>query len=192
MTKKQFWQNASNWGMICGAGLFVISIVSWLLKLDSGSASWLAELMRFALIFAVIWVSGRRNAAMAGPEGYPYGRAVGFIFATMMFAGIVAGVGQFLMTNFIAREYYDALNAQQLEVALAMYRGTPMENQLMDMRDMMVRMLSNPLLLIFGSVINYVIKGGLLGLILAAFFKKNPDIFVGAGAGAAADTTVNE
>ncbi len=62
----------------------------------------------------------------------------------------------------------------------------------MDMRDMMVRMLSNPLLLIFGSVINYVIKGGLLGLILAAFFKKNPDIFVGAGAGAAADTTVNE
>ncbi len=94
MSKKQFWQNASNWGMICGGGLFVISIIAWVFKFSPSGANW-PEFLRFALVFAIIWLSGRRNAALAGPAGYPYGRAVGFIFATMMFAGIVAGVGEF-------------------------------------------------------------------------------------------------
>ncbi len=193
MSKKQFWQGASNWGMICGAGLFVISILAWAMKFTPGTFNW-PEFLRFALILGVIWVSGRRNAALTGPVGYPYGKAVGFIFATMMFAGIVAGVGEFLMTNFIARDYYDALNAKQLETILAVYRGTPMENQLMDMRDQVVRMLSNPLLLIFGSIFNYVIKGGFLGLIVAAFLYKKPDFFAATdtNTGATADTTVNE
>ena len=177
MTKKQFWQSASNWGLICGAGLFAISILAWLLKLDNGSMSWVAEFMRFVLIFAIIFYTGRRNAAIAGAEGYSYGRAVGFVFAMMMFAGIVAGVGQFLMSNFIARDYYDVLNAAQSEAILRMYQGTPMESQMVSMGDQMVRMLSNPFLLIFGSVLNFVGKGGFLGLILCAFVTKKPDIF---------------
>ncbi len=176
MTTKQFWQRASNWGMICGAGLFAVSLISWALKFTAGDFNW-PELMRFALIFVVILYTGRQNAALTALDGYPYGRAVGFIFATMMFAGIVAGVGEFLMANFIARDYYDALSAERVETIMGMYNGTPMEGQIASMSDQIVRMLANPFVLIFGSVFDYVIKGGFLGLILGAFVKKNPDIF---------------
>lgn len=172
MTKKEFWRSASNWGMITGLAMFIISIISWLLKLDENKTGWLAELMRFAVIFAVIFYTGRRNAAAVGAEGYPYGRAVGYIFAMMMFAGIVAGVGEFLMANFIARDYYDALYVAQISAMVAVNPA------LAEMSDQVIRMLANPFVLIMSSLFNYVIKGGFLGLILAAFFKKNPDFFV--------------
>lgn len=184
MTKKEFWKSAMNWGMICGVALFVISLISWVLKLEVNKMNWAAELMRFAVIFVLILYTGRRNAAMTGSEGYPYGRAVGFIFAMMLFAGIVAGVGQFLMANFIARDYYDALNAAQFETALRMYQGTPMEVRISEMGDQMVRMLANPFVLIVSMVANFVIKGGFLGVIMGVFIKRNPDIFASTGYGA--------
>ncbi len=176
MTNKQFWQRASNWGLICGGALFVMNLIGWALKLETTN-SWLYELLLFIVICPLIIYTGRRNAALAGPEGYSYGRAVAFVFAMMMFAGIVYGVGRFLMVNFIARDYYDAINAQSMDVALNMYRNTPMYDQVLEMRDMMVRMMANPFVLILQGVFGLVIKGGFLGLILCAFLKKNPDIF---------------
>jgi hypothetical protein len=181
MTKKQFWQSASNWGMITGLVLFLITILSWVLTRDAGKpASWM-EFVRFVAVLAILIYTGRQNARLSGPEGYPYGRAVGWIFAMMMFAGIVAGVGDFLMANFIARDYYDGLNAMQAEAIMKVYQGTPMESRAVAMGDQMVRMLSNPFVLIFSNVINWVMKGGFLGLIVAAFVKKNPDPFAAAG-----------
>jgi hypothetical protein len=166
--------------MITGLALFVISLGSWALKLG-GERNWVAELVRFGVILGVILYAGRQNVRLAGAAGYPYGRAVGWIFAMMMFAGIVAGVGEFLMANFIARDYYDQMAAAQLEGILKVYQGTPMESQMITAGDQMARMLSNPFVLIFGSVFNWVIKGGFLGLIVAAFIKKDPDMFAAAG-----------
>jgi hypothetical protein len=181
MTKKQFWQSASNWGLICGAALFLISILSWVLTRDTGTPSSWAELVRFVVILAIILISGRQNARLAGPEGYPYGRAMGWILAMMMFAGVVAGVGEFLMANFIARDYYDGLVAAQMEIVLKVYEGTPMLDQAISMTDTFARMMFNPLVLIFGSVLTWVGKGGFLGLIVAAFIKKDRDPFAAAG-----------
>ncbi len=195
MTKKQFWQNASNWGLITGAALFVVGLLGWALDVESLHSGGFRELVLLVVFVSVILVSGRRNAALAGPEGYPYGRAVGFVFAMMMFAGIVCGVGQFVLTNFIARDYFDALNASRMDAALTMYQGTPMYEQVLAGRDMAVRWMANPIFLIFGSVLELVFKGGFLGLILCAFLKKNPNIFAGGaadhGAGSA-DTPANE
>ncbi len=181
MTNKQFWQRASNWGLICGGALFVMNLIGWALKLETTS-TWLYELLLFIVICPVIVYTGRKNAQLAGPEGYSYGRAVGFVFAMMLFAGIVYGVGRFLIVNFIARDYYDALNAQTMETALAVYRNTPMYDQMLGMRDMMVGMMANPFILIINGIWGLVIKGGFLGLILCAFLKKNPDIFAAAPA----------
>ena len=176
MTTKQFWQSASNRGFLCGAALFAINVVGWALKLEA-TGSWYYELLLFIVICPFILYTGRRNAALAGPEGYPYSRAVGYVFATMLFAGIVYGVGRYLMVNFIARDYYDALNATALEAAIKMYQGTPLESQMAVMRDQMLGMLSNPFMIIFQSVFGLVCKGGFLGLILGAFIYKKPDIF---------------
>lgn len=172
MTKKDFWKSAMIWGAVCGLALFAISILSWALKLDENKMGMIAELLRFGVIFTVIFYTGRRNAALSGAEGYPYGRAVGYVFALMLFAGIVAGVGEFLMANFIARDYYDALYATQISAMVAVNPA------IAQMSDQIIRMLANPFVLILGSVFNYVIKGGVLGLIFAAVVKKNPGVFI--------------
>jgi hypothetical protein len=177
MTKKQFWQSASNWGMICGAALFVIGLISWGLKLEAGKMNWAVELMHFAVICPLILYTGFRNARLSGPQGYSYGRAAGYVFAMMMFAGIVWGVGQFLMVNFIARDYYDAIMSANLEAQLAQLAGSPQYDQMLPIFEKISRLSTNPIFLILNCTLTLVFKGGFLGLILAAFVKKNPDMF---------------
>ncbi len=154
-----------------------MNLIGRALRLEQGDNMWLYELLIFIVVCPLIIVTGRRNAALAGPEGYSYSRAVGYVFALMMFAGIVYGVGRFLMVNYISHEYYDALNTAAMDAAMTVYRGTAMESQMATMRPQALRVMSNPLFLIFSSVFNLVIKGGFLGLIFSAFFKRNPDIF---------------
>jgi hypothetical protein len=172
MTKKDFWRSALNWGSILGAALFVMGLVSWALKIEQNEMGWAKELLHFVVICPAILYTGVRNARLSGPAGYPYGRAVGYIFAMMMFAGVVYGIGQFLMVNFIAREYYDAI-METGRAALDAYRNTPQY----DMMVSMTRWGTNPIVLIISGVLEMVVKGGLLGLVLAAFFKKNPEMF---------------
>lgn len=177
MTKKQFWRNASNMGFVGGMALVGVNIVGWALRLETIHAGWPYELLLFAAICPLILVTGRRNAALAGAEGYPFGRAMGYVFALMMFAGIVYGAGRFLLVNFIARDFYDAFNATSIEAAMQLYRGTPLESQAEAMRGQMVRMLANPFVIIVSSVVSFVFKGGFLGLILAPIFTRKPDMF---------------
>jgi hypothetical protein len=177
MTKKDFWRSASNWGLICGAALFVMNIVGWLLKLETTSGGWLYELLLFIVICPLIIYTGRRNAALCGAEGYSYGRAVGYVFAMMLFAGIAYGVGRFVMVNFIARDYYDAISAGSFDALLQAYQGTPMEEQMITMRHQGLRLMSNPIVLIINGIIMLVCKGGFLGLILSPIFTRKPDFF---------------
>ncbi len=179
MTKKQFWQAASNWGFLVGAGLFAMNIIGWALKLEANH-SWLYELLLFAVICPMIVYTGKRNARHAGPEGYSYGRAVGFVFAMMAFAGIVYGVGQFLMYNFIAPEYYgkmieDAIDSFGMGMAAA--GNSSIIDFFVENRDTYIGMMKNPFVLIFSNVINIAAKGGFLGLVLCAFIYTKPDIF---------------
>jgi hypothetical protein len=182
MTTKEFWKSASNWGFIGGAALFVANLIGWGLKLEAGN-SWLYELLIFLVLCPLIIVTGRRNAAAAGAAGYSYGRAVGYVFAVMLFAGIVYGVGRTLMTNFIAESYYTELFSGQIDKGLAVYQSTPMYDS---MRDTMLGMNRNPFWLIFSGVFEMVFKGGFLGLVVCAFVTRRPDIFAGAGAAASA------
>ena len=181
MTTKQFWQSASNRGLIGGAALFVMNLIGWGLKLETGG-TWLYELLLFIVICPLIIYTARKNAKLSGAEGYPYGRAVGFVFAMMLFAGIVYGVGRYLMVNFIAPEYYEALNAKSMDAVLQVYYNTPMYDQLLSMRETALGWMRNPLYLIFSEVFNLAIKGGFLGLILCAFLQKKPDLFAAAQA----------
>ncbi len=183
MTNKQFWQTSSNFGFLLGAALFAMNIIGWALKFEANH-SWMYEFLMFIVICPMIIYTGKRNARNAGPEGYGYGRAVGFVFAMMIFAGIVYGVGRFLMINFIAPEYYAALNEKAIDSIFLIYRSMPQFDNMLEMRDTMLGWLRNPFYLIFEGVLGLVIKGGFLGLVLCAFVYKKPDIF--------ADTTHNQ
>ena len=176
MTKKQLWQTASNWGFLVGAGLFAMNLIGWGLKLETTN-SWLYELLLFIVICPMIIYTGKRNAHHSGSEGYSYGRAVGFVFAMMMFAGIVYGVGRFLIINFMGLEYYSVLNATAIDNAFVLYRNFPQFDTMLEMRSTMLAWLRNPFYLIFEGVVGMVFRGGFLGLVLCAFVYTKPDIF---------------
>ncbi len=170
MTKKQFWQGASNWGFLGGVALFGVNLISWGLKLET-TAGWAYELLIFIVLCWLIVSTGRRNARLSSAaEGYPYARAFGFVLAMMLFAGVVFGVSRFLMYNFIAPEYYTSI----FETSLG-----DMPDQI---RSMAFGMLRNPFFWIFQGVIELIFRGGFLGLILCTFVTKKPDIFAGGDA----------
>lgn len=154
----------------------MVNLISWGFGWEADNIGWPVELMHFVIIGSLIVVTGRRNAAGVGREGYSYGRAVSFVFALMLFAGIVFGIGRFLMVNYIAHDYYAAINEKAIETMVQMYRSSPMAGQ---MRAMAEGMMTNPLSLMFMSVCELVIKGGFLGLFLCAFLYKKPDMFAG-------------
>jgi hypothetical protein len=174
MDSKKFWQSALNWGFLTGAGLFIMNLIGWAFKLETTN-SWLYELLLFVVICPAIIYTGKQNAAHSGPAGYSYGQAIGFVFAMMMFAGVVYGVGRFLIINFMGVEYYSTLNELAAEQVVSIYRG-------MIGQEMVLRMLRNPFYLIFESVIGMVSRGGFLGLVLCAFVYTKPDLFATAAA----------
>jgi hypothetical protein len=180
MTKKDFWRMASRWGMIGGVALFVMNLIAMALELEANGHSTMKELLHFIVICPLIIITAKQNARLAGAEGYSYGRAVGFVFATMMFAGIVYGVGQFFLMNFIAPDYFDAVNAKNLETSLAAMSASLSGEQLdmiIQQQTMMQRWATNPFILIFSGIFEMVIKGGFLGLVLCGFLYRKPDIF---------------
>lgn len=179
MTKKQFWQTASNWGFLTGAALFAMNLIGWALKLEANH-SWAYELLLFIVIASAIIYTGKRNAKLSGAEGYSYGRAVGFVFAMMLFAGVVYGVGRFLLMNFMGYEYYAALNENIIDTRLMPYSNMPQFDQMLAMRDNMIAWMRNPFVLILQGIIEMVAKGGFLGLILCAFIYTKPNIFAAA------------
>lgn len=154
-----------------------MNMIGWALKLEAANP-WLYELLLFIVICPMIIYTGKRNARTAGPEGYSYGRAVGFVFAMMMFTGIVYGVGRFLMINFVGAEYYSPLIEEQANIFI---RGFSSNEALFDAmiakKEFIISLMKNPFLLIIGNIVDLVIKGGFLGLILCAFVYTKPDIF---------------
>ena len=119
-----------------------------------------------------IYASGKRNLAMY-PSGYTYGRSVGFIFAMLLFAGIVAGVGAFLLHAYIAPDYYSALLDDAFDKVLLQGGANDVMIDAVDkVRPMALGLFKNPFYCIFNEIINLAIKGGLLGLVLAIMLHR--------------------
>lgn len=165
LDKKTFWKNALNWGCLLGVVLFLISLAWALLGLKSGFAN---TVLTVAVIAAVIFVSGRQNAALADKAGYPYARAFGFVLATMLFAGVLVGIGSWFLQHIIAPEYYEAQLAAGLAAA-----GPQAE----EAAGMMAGVMKNPIVMLFSGVLSMVFMGGLTGLVVCAFVTRKPDMF---------------
>ncbi len=174
MNRSLFWRNAANWGFLLGLAVFLWALVVWGLRWEPANG-WLAEGLLALILMAAIWITGRKNASLTGDAGYSYGEAVGFVFALMLFAGIVSGVGQFVIYTYIAPEYYADLIGDMFDRAVA--EGNDIVNQtgLDKMKSLMISFTHNPFVMIFSGVFDLAVKGGFLGLIFGAFLKRLPE-----------------
>ncbi len=163
LSKKVFWTRAFEWGALGGVVLFLISLLTVLAGWQAGFAATLITVLIYA---ALIYVTGRQNAVIAGRDGYPYARAFGFALAMMLFVGLVSGIGAWFLQNVIAPEYF----AAQVAEAMAMAGGG-------EMSSMMAGMMGNPFVVILSSVLSALFIGGLVGLVVCAFVTRKPDVF---------------
>lgn len=169
ITKKVFWTEAMKGGTIIGLAVVAFEV----LLFSSGVGRWLyyVELAVFALL---LYAFTRRMAAKTEPiEGFQYSRCMGFVIAMMIFTGVIGGVYMSVMNNFVNTSGVSEL----VDVLMLPLQDTLPQTQFDAMYETMYASYRNPLILVFASVMAYVIQGGIIGLFTSALAQRKPDIF---------------
>ncbi len=158
------WREAATGGLWLGLALCGVSVLSYLGRMDE-SQNWMISLLNFLLLAGFILLYGRRMSAFCGAQGYTFLQSFGFSLKMMMFAGILAGLGQFIMQTYVDPQYYRDL----IESAL---RESGFSQAQIDLTMEEVIDLRNPFLMIIGGTMSMLLYGGLIGLLVSLFLRR--------------------
>ena len=167
---KTHWKDAAQGGTSLGVAIALFSIVAGALGLYE-RAPWVISMFNFAAIAVTVYVFGQRRAACYGERGFSYGQSLAFIASMMLFAGFLAGIGNFITYRWVITDYY----ANYIEEYLDVFSATMKTNLPAGWRAMMRAMMSNPVMIIFSTLFNIVIYGVFIGLVASVFIKR-PEI----------------
>lgn len=171
--KSLFWREAATGGLILGLSLVILYFIDYAFALGYAKGGGVITNGLFFVLIAVgLTIYGKRLAGMRGGIGFTYGQAIGFSVALLMFAGIIAGLGQFVLQTYIDPEYYDALFEYTL---LQSGIGEDKIDTFLKARDSGIT--NNPIYMVIGSSIGTVLMGGLLSLFTSIFVKKSANPF---------------
>lgn len=165
MEKTNFWNDAARYGVI----MALVAIVFDTVNLYTQHAL-LSLLSLVVFVFLLTWFMKLR-VMRYGSNGYSYGRCLGFMVCVMLCAGFIEGAYMSAAANWLFAAQYDAQMSQQ--IALLENTGFYTADQL----SLMVRMLRSPLMLIFSSMLGSAIKGGFFGLFIAAYTRREAQLF---------------
>lgn len=165
MEKTNFWNDAARYGVI----MALVAIVFDTVNLYTQHAL-LSLLSLVVFVFLLTWFMKLR-VMRYGSNGYSYGRCLGFMVCVMLCAGFIEGAYMSAAANWLFAAQYDAQMSQQ--IALLENTGFYTADQL----SLMVRMLRSPLMLIFSSMVGSAIKGGFFGLFIAAYTRREAQLF---------------
>ena len=172
ITSKIFWREALKSGTIIGIVTGCISMLQSFMESPAWSSvlGWLYYILLALLIYAFT----RKIARMSRPsDGFPYGRCIGYVFAMMIFAGVVMGLITSLTYNVIA----PGMLTGTLDTTFGMLEGMYSYDDMDRMYDMMYSMMRNPLVLILSGIITMCFWGGLFGLVTSAIAQRKPQPF---------------
>ena len=165
--KKIFWSEASLGGLILGLLLFGFLYLSYRWEWSIHHPT-LASVTETLLIAVVSYIMARRMGRLRGAEGFTYGQSMGFILAMMVFTGIIYGLGSYLMQVVIDPEYYRNL----YEATLYNTLDETQAEQALKMRQQMNRFIQNPGVMVLSGIFSMLIYGGIVGLIVSIFTKR--------------------
>lgn len=165
MEKTNFWNDAARYGVI----MALVAIVFDTVNLYTQHAL-LSLVSLVVFVFLLTWFMKLR-VMRYGSNGYSYGRCLGFMVCVMLCAGFIEGAYMSAAANWLFAAQYDAQMSQQ--IALLENTGFYTADQL----SLMVRMLRSPLMLIFSSMVGSAIKGGFFGLFIAAYTRREAQLF---------------
>lgn len=178
VTKKVFWNEAVRGGTLMGLVLVGILLLKYAVGL-ADSLFWqkIVSITYVVVFIAMQYVLTRRIAMMSDPaQGFSWGRCMGFVFAMMLFVGILTGIYHTILYNFMAPGMIEGMMNEVVSKMEAMGMGSMFDDAY---SGQMVRMMKNPFYLIFTQIITVCAQGGFAGLFTSIAAKRNPDIFAG-------------
>lgn len=164
--KKIHWREAATGGLWLGIVLCGITVLGYLTRANA-SLSWLTGALNFLLIVGFILRYGRRMSSYYGPTGFSFIQSVAFTLKMMMFAGIIAGLGQFIMQTYVDPAYYRDIMGETLS-------ESGFNQQEIDLTLTLTIDRRSPILMIFSGVFSMLLYGGLIGVVMASFLRRPP------------------
>lgn len=106
--KKLVWKEAATGGLYLGLALVAVMVISYLGRMDA-TLSWVPGLLNFAALVLFILFYARKVSHYYASTGFYYPQSLAFILKMMLFAGVLAGVGQFILQNYVDPSYYTSV-----------------------------------------------------------------------------------
>lgn len=170
--KKTFWRDAARYGGIIGVAMIMVGSLGSLMS----SGSLVNTVLQIGVVAGLLYWTLKKRADKYGNEGFSYGQCMGYIMAMMLFAGIIFGAYSYGMANAVSPETFEETMEEAMEQA--MDKNPMIDEDTAEMGMAMAKaMARNPIFHIFSGVFMMILYGALVGLVVAAFTKRNPDIF---------------
>ncbi len=170
---KTLWREAATGGLYLGLVYAALSLAAHFGKSVSGVAS-LCNALCFFAIAGFLYFYARRAAALSGSEGFSFGRCYLLMLRISLFAGVLAGLGQFVLINWLDPQGFQ--DQMDLTVATLAENGMS-EREVRAAGKLTMSMMKNPIVVVLGGIFGMVIYGGLIGLIVSFFAKRPADPF---------------
>ena len=169
------WREAATGGLYAGLAYALLTIAAHAGRSMPGLVTILNAVSFFSFA-GFLYFYARRMAAYAGGDGFSYGRSLLFVLKMSLFAGVLAGVGQFVLVNWIDPEGF----REQFDLMFANMAGGCMGEKEAEMAGSLgLKLMRNPLFAVFSGIFSMLIYGGLLGLLISIFVRRPADPFGG-------------
>jgi hypothetical protein len=161
------WKSAVTYGIYIGIVSIVVSVIFYATgNTFSQAAQWVGIIVTIA---AIVLVQINHRKSLGG--FMTYGQALGIAVLSMLFASILSGIYQFVLTSYIDPSLQEQTR-QMTEQRIA-ERGNLSQEQI-DMAVNMYMKFQKPAIMLISSIFMGPIMGLVIGLITSIFTKKNP------------------
>ena len=175
MDRRLFWFEALKGGTLIGLMRSAFALLQQSLQAaDHTKAASLVGILSFVTLVILLYALCRKVASYAEPaQGFSYGKGMSFVFAMMLFTGVITGLYSAIVNNFFMTDViYDQVNE-----AMVAYESMLPAEQVDTFYDTMVKSMLNPFTLIFSNTFANLLVGGFVGIFVCSLTIRRPDIF---------------
>lgn len=164
-------RSAMSFGLMLALVLIVIHLVQYLMDVYK-PPMWVNILTYAAIVGGIVYGTIRFRDDELG--GYiSYGKALGFGVLLSLFASIVYGFYNYLLTAVIDPSYMEGVYRMLEETYLEMGMDYDQVETMMET----VKKFQTPLMMVFSSVFGFTFMGTVFSLITSIFLKKEEPLF---------------
>ncbi|HEX2934924.1 MAG TPA: DUF4199 domain-containing protein [Bacteroidales bacterium] len=169
-TNNTFTKSTMTSGAILGSGMIIFSFILYIAGLNEGTS--LNMLSYVILIGGIMY--GIKQVRDKIQNGFiSYGRAVGSGTLVALFASIILAFYMFILMKYVD----NSMIAKSIELTQQKWSEGGMTDDQVESMTKMVEPFITPGFMAFGTVFSITFVGVIISLIVAAFMKKEPNIF---------------